>query len=357
MKARKGQEQLELELDAIEKQIVKNQNNIDYDTKEYTVELLVEKFKKREFFVPQYQRKFIWNNKRQSRFIESVLLGLPTPYMFMADNQDGRLEIVDGAQRMYTLDAFLDGKLTLKDLEILTVLNQLKFDDIPLPQQRKFKNRTLRMVVLGDRTTEDAKFSIFERINSGSETLKYSELRKGAYSGPFYTLVDDLAREPIFVDLCPVTQKLADRGERQELILRYLAYSERYHEFKHDVGEFLNAYIKEKNSQYRNNPNFGNKEKLEKREEFLRMLSFVKKWFPYGFAKSARATTTPRVRFEAIAVGVNLALQCNPSLVPVSITWLDSKDFERNTTTHGSNSPKRLKDRIEFVKNSLLSKT
>lgn len=355
MKLRKSKDNLEFDWDDVEKQIVEQQKTIDYDTKEFTVELLVEKFKKGDFFVPLYQRNFVWSHRRQSRFIESVLLGLPIPYMFMADTQDGRLEIVDGAQRMNTLASYLKGELTLKDLEILTVINKLKFNDIPLSQQRKFKNRSLRMVVLNDRTTEDAKFSIFERINTGSDTLKHSELRKGAYSGPFYSLVDELAKEKEFVALCPVTDKLAKRGERQELILRYLAYSERYSDFQHDVGEFLNTYIKEKNAQFRNNQNLGKKERGEKRAAFLRMLEFVRDWLPDGFAKSSKAKTTPRVRFEAISVGVNLALQKNPTLVPASMSWLTSDDFKRHTTTHGSNSSIRLKGRIEFVRDALLS--
>ena len=355
MKAKKSKTNLEFDWDNIERQIVEKQKTIDYDTKEFTVELLVEKFQKGDFFVPLYQRNFVWDHRRQSRFIESVLLGLPIPFMFMADTPDGRLEIVDGAQRMNTLASYLQGELTLKKLEILTVLNHLNFHEIPLSQQRKFKNRTLRMVVLNDRTTEDAKFSIFERINTGSDILKHSELRKGAYSGPFYSLVDEFAKEPEFVALCPVTEKLAIRGERQELILRYLAYSERYRDFQHDVSEFLNRYIKEKNTQYRNNPNLGKKERTDKREAFLRMLEFVKKWFPHGFAKSAKAKTTPRVRFEAIAVGVNLALQQNPTLTPDSLSWLASDNFKKHTTTHGSNSSPRLRGRIEFVRESLLS--
>ena len=81
-------------LQEIENQIVEFRKTIDYDTKEFTVELLVDKFMKEDFFVPLYQREFIWSRNRQSRFIESVLLGLPIPFMFMADTADGRLEIV-----------------------------------------------------------------------------------------------------------------------------------------------------------------------------------------------------------------------------------------------------------------------
>ena len=212
--------------DKVEQQIIDRRKTIDYDTKEFTVELLVDKFTNGDFFVPLYQREFIWTRPRQSRFIESVLLGLPIPFMFMADTSDGRLEIVDGAQRMNTLRSFLRNDLRLESLEALPLLNGYEFNDLPLAQQRKFKNQTMRMVVLSDKTTEDAKLSIFERINTGSDTLRKSELRKGAYSGPFYSLVDELANNETFVELCPVTPKLAQRGERQELVLRYLAYSE-----------------------------------------------------------------------------------------------------------------------------------
>jgi Protein of unknown function DUF262 len=343
-------------LQEAEKQIIEQRKTIDYDTKEFTVELLVDKFTKEEFFVPLYQREFIWTLQRQSKFIESVLLGLPIPFMFMADTSDGRLEIVDGAQRMNTLRAFLNNCLSLEGLETLTLLNGCKFEALPLSQQRKFKNQTIRMVVLSDKTTEDAKFSIFERINTGSDVLKKSELRKGAYAGPFYSLVDELANNSEFVKLCPVTSKLAQRGERQELVLRYLAYSERYTEFKHDVANFLNNYIKEKNASFRANPALAKNERQAKHDAFIRMLAFVGHNFPYGFSKSSQATTTPRVRFEAIAVGAELALRANPNIIPSSFNWMKSKEFKAQTTTHGSNSAPRLRKRIEFVRDSILKK-
>jgi Protein of unknown function DUF262 len=137
----------------MEQQIVEKQRAIDYDTKEFTVELLVQKFESGDFFVPAYQRAFIWSSERQSKFIESVLLGLPIPFMFMADTPDGRLEIVDGAQRLNTLASFMGDKLRLGRLEQLNQLEGCVFADLPTAQQRKFKNRTLRMVVLSDKTT------------------------------------------------------------------------------------------------------------------------------------------------------------------------------------------------------------
>lgn len=84
--------------------------------------------------------------------------------------------------------------------------------------------------------------------------------------------------------------------------------------------------------------------------EFDAMLCFVKKYFPYGFAKTARAKSTPRVRFEAISVGVALALREKPDLVPKSMDWLNSPEFHKHTTTHASNSPARVSGRILYVK-------
>ena len=88
--------------------------------------------------------------------------------------------------------------------------------------------------------------------------------------------------------------------------------------------------------------------------EFDRMLSFVEKYFPHGFGKGPNSKATPRVRFEAIAVGVNLALRANPELIPTDVSWLQSDEFTTHTTTHASNSLPRLRGRVEFVRDRLL---
>ena len=80
----------------------------------------------------------------------------------------------------------------------------------------------------------------------------------------------------------------------------------------------------------------------------------VEKYFPYGFAKTKNAKSTPRVRFEAISVGVALALRENLDLVPDSMEWLGSEEFKKHTTTHASNSPRRVSGRIEYVRDVLL---
>lgn len=344
-----ARKQLELNLlspvEEVEKEIIESQKEVDYDVKEFTVELLVQKFDAEEIFVPEYQRNFIWPSDKRSRFIESVVLGLPIPYLFCSDTDEGRLEIIDGVQRLSTLSAFLEDAFVLTDLEKLSSLNGYSYSRMPVSQQRKFKNRSLRMIVLRDRGDPSVRFDLFERINSGSTELSPAEFRKGAYPGPFYNLILELAKDPKFRRLCPVSEHVAKRGEREELVLRFFAYSDRYKDFSHDVTKFLNDYIRDMNE--------GN-DLEEKRQLFSDVMEFVSKNFPNGFRKSPSARSTPRVRFEAIAVGTGLALKERPNLRPQNLDWLQSEEFLKHTTTHASNSAPRLQGRIEFVRNALL---
>lgn len=341
----------EARIQKAEEQIVNEQQVVDYDTREYTVELMVQKYTtglesdENELFVPAYQRDFVWDESRQSKFIESVLLGLPIPYIFTAD-RDGRLEIVDGSQRIRSLHAFMSGNLILSNLKRLTELNGFTFTDLPISRQRRFNRHTLRMIELTGKADPKITVDIFERINTGSDTLKAMEVRKGLYAGEFYKFIDECAKNKIFQNLAPISVGVAKREESKEMILRFFAYSERYSTFKHSVRQFLDDYLKEKNENF---------DKKQMKKDFDNMITFVAKYFPYGFKRSAKGTTTPRVRFEAISVGTNLALKEKPALIPHDVSlWLESEEFAVHTRSDASNSRPKVKGRIEFVKNKLL---
>ena len=95
-------------IESIANQITGLRREIDYNTRDYAIDFLVAQFKNGEYFIdPEYQRKFVWDAARKCRFIESILLGYPIPFMFFSDNDDGRCDIVDGAQRTSTLEEFL----------------------------------------------------------------------------------------------------------------------------------------------------------------------------------------------------------------------------------------------------------
>ncbi len=333
--------------DAAEKEIKGKQREVKYDLRDFTVDYLVKQFQDDLFYVPDYQREFIWPLRHQRRFIESILLGLPIPMMFVADMDDGRLEIVDGAQRIQSLEAFLNDDLILLDLDQLPSLNGFRFSDLPDAQGRKFGTRAMRIVVLEEPTSFETRQQIFDRINTSGVVATASEVRRGTLAGPFMTFLKDCSNDPLFLSLCPMSQSLKKRREGEELLLRLFAYSDRYLEFKHDVDGFLDEYAKEHQRKF--------DKKIMKRE-FDNVMGFVARHFPNGFAKKKGSKSTPRVRFEMIAVGVNLALRERPGLVPTTSpeSWLGSDEFKYHTTTHASNSGPRLRGRVEYVRDQLL---
>jgi hypothetical protein len=329
-----------------ERQIRQIQKEIRFDTRDFPIETIVARFNKDNFFVPLYQREFIWNNDDQSQFIESVIMGLPIPIMFLAEDDDGTFEIVDGAQRIQTLDAFLAGDLVLEGLKKLDSLNGYMFSDLPENQQNKLVSRALRIVILNQETTDESRQDLFNRINKFGRKTEPSERRRGAYGGKFMTFLERCAENKVFRALCPVSPGKQKRKEHLELVTRFFAYSEKYLDFDHDVDNFLDDFVKE-------NRNAFDKDKFS--AEFKITMQFVQRNFPFGFAKSPTAKTTPRVRFEALSVGVNLALRTKPDLIPAPVsTWLESEEFTKQTTTHASNSAPRLRGRVEFVRNNLL---
>lgn len=334
-----------------ELQILEKQKIVDFDIKEFTIELLISKYldgkedDDNDIFIPEYQRDFVWDKSRQSKFIESVILGLPIPYIFTADS-DGRLEIVDGSQRLRTLVAFFQNELALKDLKVLTELNGFTHNDLTKARQRKFRNSTIRMISLSDKSDEDVRFMMFERINTGSELLKDMEKRKGIFGGDFINFVyEKCAKHPLFVRNTKFTERLFKRGEPQELVIRFFAYSDNYMNVKTGVNEFLNEFVSTKNKSFDSKTMF---------DEFERMLQFVDKFMPLAFTKGNTSKKTPRVRFDAISVGVNLALRKRPNLKLKELSWLEGEKFMELITTGGQNAPKAVKARIEFVRDSLL---
>lgn len=345
--------------DAAENEIREKQKIADYDIREYPIEVIVSKFTvgldkdEAEIFIPEYQRELIWSNYQQSRFIESILLNLPIPYLFVADTKDGpragNLEIVDGSQRIRTLVRFISNHLMLEKLDILRKLNGFRFCNLPAPRQLRFKRKTLRMIELTDQADEESRRMMFDRLNSGGTKLVGMEQRRGSHDGVFLNFIRRIADKNAFKELCPLSETRNKHKEYEELALRFFAYLDRYQSFEKRVDLFLTEYLKEKNSTV---PNI---EELE--VEFDRMLEFVAHHFTNGFRKAASHDTVPRIRFESIAVGVALALRENPELVPESTTrWLESEKFKKLTRSDASNSRPKLMARIHFVRDSLFGR-
>lgn len=340
----------EEEQNAAEQQIIEEKEPVSYDTREYPVEVLINKFNNDEFIIPNYQRAFVWekDKEKMSKFIESIILDLPVPYLFFADEQDtGKLEIVDGSQRIRTLTSFFRNEFQLEGLDVLDLLNGFVFSDLIESRQRRFLRKTLRSIELTERASADIRRDLFARINTKPYDLLPMEVRKGVYDGEFYNFIEECSKIPLFNELCPISNDRLKRGEAQELVLRYFAYSDTYQNFVHRVDDFIDDYMKSKHE------NGFDREGMM--SQYQSMLDFVNIYIPNGFKKTALSKSTPRVRFEAISVGVTLALRDKPDLVPTNVDdWITSDDFKKHTTSDAANSKTKVVGRIEYVKNELL---
>ena len=337
-----------------EQQIQEQSKRIEYYITEYTVEFLAQKMKNGEYIVPTYQREFTWEEQRKWRFIESIMMGLPIPFLFFwQEPETGKLEIVDGSQRLRTLQEFIYDELVLHDLEKLTELEGFRFSDLLESRQRKIKDRSIRGIVLNEHADGEARFDLFDRINTGSKVANPSEVRRGALQGPFMELVKELAQDSLFIRLAPVSEKQLKEREREELVTRFFAYGDGLDEYSDEVSPFLFAYTQRMNKLFSKKPGLVR----QYEDRFKNVMKFVDRVFPYGFGRSPTATVTPRVRFEAIAIGSYLALEQSPSLKPSHrkiVEWLESDDFAKHTRSDGANVRSKLEGRLHFVRNRLL---
>lgn len=337
-----------------EAQIVELSKRIEFYLTEYSVELLANKMKKGEFVVPRYQREYTWEHERKSRFIESLVLGLPIPFLFFWEMPNGKLEIVDGSQRLRSIEEFVLGDLRLGDLQSLTAMSGFKFSDLPESRQRKINNRSIRGIVLNEHADEQARFDMFERINTGSKIANMAEVRRGALAGPFMDVIIELSVLPKFVALAPVSKKNLDEREHEELVARFFAYSDGLEEYKDRPSEFIFNYVKKMNFEAANDPALA----ARYRGRFQETIDLIDRVFPYGFRKGPKGKATRRARFEAIAVGSRLALDERPNLAKEDVAdvtpWLTSDDFTKVTGSDGANAIARLRERSEFVRNRLM---
>jgi hypothetical protein len=337
-----------------ESEILRQSKTIRYDTKDYTIGYLVSAFHPdkemngatdfgKRFFIPEYQRNSVWDDSDRSAFVESILLGFPIPFLFFCEREDGTIEIVDGVQRITTLYSFLTDHFVLSKLTKLSALNGFKFSDLSDATKRKFENKSLRIVLLEGDTPVEFRQDLFSRVNKSGRKINPSEFRRGTFPGRLTQFIEKCSENEQFKKLCPLNEQKIRRYARFELVLRFFAFVNTYKDFKHEVAPFLDVFLETHQSDF---------DEEQYRQEFSQMCDFVEKFFPLGFARTKQAV--PNVRFEAISVGVALALRENPNLTVSDVNWLLSDEFEDHTTSDSSNNPGKLEKRVEFVRDCLL---
>ncbi|MEI9990111.1 MAG: DUF262 domain-containing protein [Rhizomicrobium sp.] len=214
---------------------------------DYPVDTLVKRMKGEAFFIPEFQRNFVWSQRHASRFIESLLMGLPVPGIFLyKEAQSGKHLVVDGQQRLRTLQYFYEGVFVEKAFRLLGVRAEWEgktYKELPTNEQLKLDDSIVHATIFQqDEPKESTKslYFVFERINSGGIRLSAQEIRNCISAGPVLNtakkLNDDVNWREIF------GEKRNNRLKDQELVLRALAMIHGRAHYSAPMRDFLNNF-------------------------------------------------------------------------------------------------------------------
>lgn len=201
---------------------------------------------------PDFQRQYVWDASKASKLIESAILKIPLPIIYLSEEQDGREYVIDGQQRLTSFFSYIDGKFPddkpfkLSGLNVRTELNGKKFSELSEDLQDRVRYYKIRAITFQKDSSENLKFEIFERLNTGSVQLNDQELRNCLYRGNFNVALADMAADPDFMYICGL--RAPDRRMKdKELVLRFCAfYHKTYLNYKAPIRTFLNAEAREK---------------------------------------------------------------------------------------------------------------
>ncbi len=235
------------EISSIKRKVYTDQGDPEIDS-------LYRKYKDGDLIIqPDFQRQFVWDVAKSSRLIESALLDIPLPVIYLSEEKHGKEYVIDGQQRLTAFFSFIDGKFPdgrnfkLTGLKVFRELNRKTFIDlkeIDKKLQRKIRFCKIRTITFGEESEQDLKFEIFERLNTGAVSLNDQELRNCIYRGRYNKLLKELSKDSDFMYLLGLSNP--DRRMKDiELILRFAAfYHFTYLNYKPPMKIFLNNDMK-----------------------------------------------------------------------------------------------------------------
>ena len=220
---------------------------------DFDVAGLVKRLGKGDIFIPSFQRGYVWKLPEASRFIESILLGLPVPGVFLArEPETNKLLVIDGQQRLKTLQYFCDGVFNPKDTDksqrvfklskVSKRFEGLAYLTLSDPDRIQLDDYILHATVVKQESpsTDDTSiYHVFERLNTGGQKLKPQEIREAVYHGKLMDLVDNLNLDSNWRS---IYGKPSPRLKDSELVLRFLAFYYTADKYQRPLAEFINQF-------------------------------------------------------------------------------------------------------------------
>ena len=274
---------------------------------DYTVDVLVKRMNSEEFYVPPFQRRYVWSQTEASRFIESLLFGFPVPAVFLNREAKNRYLIVDGQQRLKTLQFFYAGTFSERKFRLIGVNSEFlgkTYAELAPEYQRRLSNAVIHSIIVQqDEPTNDGDSSIyliFERLNSGGRPLFAQEIRTCVDHGPFIELLHRLNTAKTWRKLYgPQSRRLKD----EELILRFLALHDEAEQYAAPMKAFLNNYSRKKR-------NVANGEATRLEQLFVATTETI--FGLFGASAFRPITALNAAVFDAVMIGISRRLANGP---------------------------------------------
>lgn len=352
---------------------------------EYDIETLIKKLEKNIIKIdPDYQRRHRWDNKTSSKLIESLILNIPIPTIYISQdidvdvetsNEEFRYSVIDGQQRLTAIKNFLKGKFYLEGLETLEELNGCYYIDLPPFLTRRLEERSIKCLRIDSTVDSQVKLDIFERLNSGSVRLEAQELRNAVFHGKFNNLIKELSKNENFRSLLQINLQLPEdnikvkKMEDVEIVLRFFALiNNRYTLFKKSKDKGFSNFLDETLIEFN---------RLEDhiidryRTNFINTMSFIRSKYGNQMFSKYKVTESDFADeesnefklqskfniavFDAFAIAIHDALQERIDIdnkKPYLIDLFKDKDFY-NSISGSYLDTNKLKLRIEKAKRIL----
>lgn len=318
--------------------------SVEYYGADFPVDLLVKRIEDGDFIIPGFQREYVWKDSEASRFVESLLLGLPTPALFLAkDKFSNKYLVIDGQQRLKTLQYFYQGQLPdgreFRLRHVSPPFEGSTYSTLPPSDRRSLDNSIIHCIIISDNYDPAGMFHLFERLNTTGTPLTPQEVRNAIYHGRFNELLQELSKNGVWRELYG---KPSNRAEEQELILRFLALYLAFDSYRGNLVEFLNEFMLA-------NKDLDTFSKSEMTEIFLSTIHFLRNCV--GSQVFLHKKQFNRALFDTLMLFTARELKRGLDCETFAKTYraLISDDHFWSLAQHATSSRKSLAMRLDYV--------
>jgi len=246
-----------LDANKLEQEIEQQRNSLSTDRLDMSFGEIISMYEREEIIIdPAFQRLFRWDIDQQSRFIESLLLGIPIPPIFVAEDEEGKWELVDGLQRISTILSFFGilktipekNNWVLEEGERVESLEGFSIKTLPSKFKLNLKRATCRVEIIRWNSNYDMRFELFNRLNTGGTPLTPQEIRNCIYRGistKFNDFLKKLAELSDFKDLTALSPEQSEELYNEELVLRFLSLYKNRTKVKTSIAQHMTNFMKE----------------------------------------------------------------------------------------------------------------